>query len=96
MNMFAKYNNLSTSSLDKLSWSHLKHVFKDKVCLNNIIRIANIYLDLGHWLSHFKISTTIVIPKPNKSSYDMPKLFKLIVLLNILSKLIEKVIGNRL
>jgi len=48
MNMLAKYNNLSTSGLDKLLWSHLKHVFKNKVCLNNIIRIANVYLDLDH------------------------------------------------
>ena len=96
MNALAKCNNSSTSSLDKLLWSHLKHVFKDKVCLNNIIRIANTCLDLGHWLSYFKISTTIVISKPNKSSYDMPKSFRPIVLLNTLGKLIEKVIGDRL
>ena len=40
--------------------------------------------------------TTIIIPKPNKISYDSPKLFRLIVLLNTLEKLIEKVIGDRL
>jgi len=28
--------------------------------------------------------------------YDSPKLFRLIILLNILGKLIEKIIGNRL
>ena len=38
----------------------------------------------------------IVIPKPNKQSYDLPKLFRPIVLLNILDKLIEKVISKRL
>jgi len=38
----------------------------------------------------------VVIPKPNKMSYDNPKLFRPIVLLNTVSKLIEKVIGNRL
>ena len=96
MNVLTKCNNSSTPSLDKLSWSHLKHVFKDKVCLNNIIRITNTCLDLDHWLSYFKISTTIVIPKPNKSSYDMPKFFRPIILLNTLGKLIEKVIGDRL
>ena len=39
---------------------------------------------------------TIVIPKPNKLSYDSPKSFRLIVLLNTMGKLIEKVISNRL
>jgi len=37
--------------------------------------------------------TSIIIPKPNKES---PKLFKPIVLLNTISKLIKKVIGERL
>jgi len=38
----------------------------------------------------------IVIPKPNKLSYDFPKSFRPIVLLNTMGKLIEKVIGDRL
>ena len=36
----------------------------------------------------------VVIPKPNKKSYDSPKAFRPIVLLNIVGKLIEKVIGE--
>ena len=36
------------------------------------------------------------IPKPNKASYNSPKMFRPIILLNILSKLIERVIGKRL
>ena len=39
---------------------------------------------------------TIVIPKPNKQSYDSLKSFRLIILLNMLGKLIKKVIGKRL
>jgi len=42
------------------------------------------------------VSTTVVILKPNKSSYDNPKAFHPIVLLNTLGKLIEKVIAERL
>ena len=38
----------------------------------------------------------IIIPKPNKTSYDSPKSFRPIVLLNMLGKLIEKVIGERI
>ena len=51
---------------------------------------------LSHWLSHFKISITIVIPRPNKVFYDYPKSFRPIVLLNTLGKLIKKVISDRL
>ena len=39
---------------------------------------------------------TIIIPKPNKSSYDFLKSFRPVVLLNTMGKLIEKVIGERL
>ena len=52
--------------------------------------------NLGYWPSHFKRSMTIVIPKPNKQSYNSPKSFRPIVLLNTLGKLIEKVISKRL
>jgi len=38
----------------------------------------------------------IIIPKPNKSLYDLPKSFRPIILLNTLGKLIEKVIGERI
>ena len=38
----------------------------------------------------------IIIPKPNKSSYDHAKMFRPIILLNMLGKLIEKVIAERI
>jgi len=38
----------------------------------------------------------VIIPKPNKLSYDLPKSFRPIVLLNTLGKLIKKVIGERI
>jgi len=46
--------------------------------------------------THFKNSTNIIILKPNKTLYDTPKLFHPIILLNILGKLIEKLISERL
>jgi len=90
----AKCNILFTSSPDKLVWKHLKYILKDKSCLKNIINITNACIEIGYWLSHFKMLTTIIIPKPKKALYDSPKVFELIVLLNTLGKLIEKV--NRL
>ena len=66
------------------------------MCFNNIVNIANACVNLGHWPSHFKLLSSIIIPKPNKASYNFSKIFCLIVLLNTLGKLIEKVIGERL
>ena len=91
-----KYNNSSVPGLNKLTWRHLKFVLKQNDCLNNIINIADACIILEYWPNHFKRSTMIVIPKPNKQTYDYPKSFCPIVLLNTLGKLIKKVIAERL
>jgi len=79
-----------------MSWRHWKLILSNDDCLSKIINIADACINLGHWSEHFKVSTTVVIPKPNKQSYDNPKAFRPIVLLNTLSKLIKKVIAERL
>jgi len=81
---------------DKMSWRHWKLIIKNDDCLSKIINIANACINLGHWPKYFKISTTVVIPKPNKTLYDNPKAFRPIILLNTLGKLVEKVIAERL
>ena len=93
-NSIAKCNNLLTPGSDKLLWKHLKNIIKDKAYLKRIINIIDVCFELGYWPSHFKTSTFIVIPKPNKESYDSPKSFRPIVLLNTIGKLIEKVISG--
>jgi len=77
-------------------WRHLKIILKQDVCLSHIINIANMCINLEHWPDHFKRSTTVIIPKPNKLAYDNPKSFHPIVLLTTIGKLIEKVIAERL
>ena len=81
---------------DKLSWQHLKIIIEQNKCLVNIINVANACINLGHWPDYFKCLSMIIIPKPNKSSYDHAKMFCSIVLLNTLGKLIEKVIAERI
>jgi len=90
----SKCNNSSAPSPNKLSWGHLKYILKEDECLNIIISIANACIKVGYWSSHFKKSTTVVIPKPNKKSYDSSKTFRPIILFNTVGKLIEKVISN--
>ena len=94
--VISKCSNSSAPGPDKLSWHHLKIIIKNDNCLTNIINIADSYINLGYWLNYFKNSSTIVISKPNKMSYVQPKVFRPIILLNILGKLIEKVITERL
>jgi len=96
MSAINKCNNNSTPGLDRLSWKHLKKILKSSTCFDNILNIANTCIDLGHWPSHFKVFTSIIIPKPNKTLYDTPKTFRPIILLNTLGKLIEKVVSERL
>ena len=79
-----------------MSWRHWKLIIKNNDCLSKIINIADACINLGHWPNYFKISTTVVISKPNKTLYDNLKVFRPIVLLNTLGKLVEKVIAERL
>ena len=91
-----KCTDTSAPGPDKLTWRHWKLIIKDNMCLSKIINIADMCITLSYWPKYFKVSTTVVIPKLNKSSYDSPKAFWPIVLLNTLGKLIKKVIAKRL
>ncbi|KAJ3558029.1 hypothetical protein NP233_g11592 [Leucocoprinus birnbaumii] len=51
---------------------------------------------VGYWLSHFKESISVIIPKLGKPTYSTPKSFRPIALLNTLGKLIEKMISTHL
>ena len=92
----AKCSNASSHSPDHVTWRHLKPLISDNTCLGKIVNIVNACITVGYWPDQFKESTLVVIPKPNKVSYNTPKAFRPIVLLNTTGKLIEKVISHRL
>ena len=91
-----KCKNSSSPGPNKLMWRHLKCIVKDNMCLKKIVNIADMCFELGYWSLHFQVSTSIIISKPNKKSYDSSKTFRPIILLNYIGKLIEKVISKRL
>jgi len=91
-----KCNSSLTPGPNKLLWKHLKVIVIDSTYLKNFINIANACIILGYWPSQFKMSSFIIIPKPNKASYNSPNVFRPIVLINTLGKLIEKVINERI
>ena len=96
MKAISKCNNSFAPGPDKLLWYYLKFIINNKACLGKIINITNTCFEISWWLSYLKSSKTIVIPKLNKKLHDSPKSFQPIVLLNMLGKLIEKVIGEYL
>ena len=92
----SKYSNLSTLGPDHILWSHLKILIKNNKYITNFVKIANSCINLNYWLSYFKKSMSIIIPKPNKSLYNTSKTFQSIVFLNTVGKLIKKFISNRI
>ena len=96
LSAISKCADSSLPGPDRLTWHHWKIIVKNNACLSNVINITDACINLGHWPRYFKVSTMVVIPTPNKPSYDNPKAFRPIVLLNTLGKLIEKVITERL
>jgi len=89
-------HNSSTLDSNYISWNYLKKVLDDAKYSTNIVNIVNSCISPSYWLSHFKMSLSIIIPKSLKSLYNISKVFCLIVLLNMLKKLIKNIISNRL
>jgi hypothetical protein len=88
--------NQSAPRLDYITWRHLKCIVCDGYASHLFLFLANTCLQSSHWPAEFKASTMVVIPKPGKPLYDTPKLCCLIVLLNTLGKMFEKMLSNRL
>ncbi|CAA7270893.1 unnamed protein product [Cyclocybe aegerita] len=89
-------SNSSASGPDHVTWVHLKELLKDNHVLALFIVLANACLRVGHWPHIFKESLSVIVLKPNKPSYAVPKAFRPIILLITFGKLIEKMIANRM
>jgi len=81
---------------DHVTWTHIKCLCTNDDIVKLFIWIANSCVTTGFWPDCFKTSKTVIIPKPGKTAYNIPKAFRPIVLLNTLGKLFEKAIANRL
>ena len=53
-------------------------------------------VERGHHPSSLKAAEGVVLDKPGKASYDSPASYRVIVLLETLSKILERLIANRL
>ncbi|KAF8668021.1 hypothetical protein AX14_006264 [Amanita brunnescens Koide BX004] len=64
--------------------------------LDAITHLFNNICNTSVWPSWFKDSISVIIPKPKKTDYTIPKSYRPIVLLNTMGKLLTKVLANRM
>ena len=70
-----KCNNSSAPGPNRLLWRYIKMIVKNYNCSSKFIDITNVCINLGVWPSYFKMSTTVIVLKPNKSAYNSLKAF---------------------
>ncbi|KAK9876130.1 hypothetical protein WA026_011247 [Henosepilachna vigintioctopunctata] len=79
--------------IDGLSRSVLRHLPPNAI--NLVKNIYNRCLELSYFPKAWKAATTILIPKPNKD-HTSPDNYRPISLLNVLGKIFEKILNERL
>ena len=94
--MLTLTSNASAPGLDSVTWHHLKSIIDMEHIIESICLLFNNICDYGTWPTWFKESTSVIIPKPKKTDYTIPKAYHPIALLNTLGKLLTKVIANRM
>ena len=88
--------NSSAPGPDHVTWRHLKLALSIPDTDAALVRLYNNVCREGIWPSHFKDSYSVIIPKPNKPDYTIPKAYRPIALLNTMGKLLTKILANRL
>ncbi|RKL20549.1 hypothetical protein BFJ72_g15022 [Fusarium proliferatum] len=63
---------------------------------DHLTRIFNQSLTLGYYPQHFRQSTTVILKKPGKDNYTIPKAYRPIALLNTTGKVMEAIMAKRL
>ncbi|KAF8660768.1 hypothetical protein AX14_007331 [Amanita brunnescens Koide BX004] len=88
--------NSSAPGPDHVTWRHVKLALAFPDVDAALATLFNKICFTGSWPTHFKDSISVIIPKPGKPDYSIPKAYRPIALLNTLGKLLTKVLANRL
>ena len=89
-------SNLSAPGEDHLTWRHLKLILDPPGPQADLASLFNRILDESLWPTQLKVANSVIIPKPKKDRYDVPKAFRPIALLNTMGKLLTKILAKRL
>ena len=79
---------------DTISYDVWKKIHRS--CPDLLTNLIGPLLQYGHHSSSLKKANGVVLDKPGKASYDSPASFRVIVLLETLSKIVERVTASRL
>ena len=90
----AKSSSSAAPGPDIISYDVWKKIHKS--CPSLLTKLIGPVLQYGHHPSSLKCANGVVLDKPGKASYDSPASFRVIVLLETLSKIVERVMASRL
>ena len=77
---------------DEISNRVLKQVLPE--IKHHLLALAQASLNIGHFPTPFKVTTTVVLRKPCKPDYTKPKAYRLIALENTIGKILESIIAD--
>jgi hypothetical protein len=86
--------NKSAPGTSGIGWSLLKKGWE--AVKDHLLIIYNACFYLGHHLARWREAKVVVIPKPDKPDYSLPKAHRPISLLETMSKLLEKAVVKRM
>jgi hypothetical protein len=86
--------NKSAPGSSGIGWSLLKKGWG--AVKDHLILIYNACFSLGHHPARWREAKVIAIPKLDKPDYSLPKAHRPILLLETMSKLLEKVVAKRM
>ena len=92
--LLCKTANKSAPGVSGFGWQILKWAWP--TIGETLTCLYNACLSLGHHPTRWKEAVVVVIPKPDKPDYTLPKAHRPISLLECMSKLLEKVVAGRL
>ena len=84
----------STLGPDTIPYSIWKSLHR--IALGILTSLLSLLLLFGHHPSSMKMANGVVLDKPGKPSYDSPSSFHMIVLLQTISKILERMVACRL
>jgi len=90
----SKSSNASATGPDRISYDLWKHV--DYSCPALLTSILSPLLQYGHHPYSLKKANGIVLDMPGKAKYETPASFRVIVLLDTLSRVLERATVSRL
>ena len=81
---------------DRIGWAIWKHLAQTDSALAGITKVVKHIITTGNWPDALKESLTIVIPKPKRQDYSVPKNYRPIALINTIAKLTTKVLAEKM